>query len=90
LAALAVWEYAEASARRIFGDRLGDQVAEAIVEALRVRGPQTLTGLHALFGRHRTAWELGTAVARLEASGQARRVLKETEGRRAEVWEAVA
>jgi len=89
LAALAVWEYAEASARRIFGDRLGDQVAEAILEALRVRGPQTLTGLHALFGRHRSAGELGAAVARLEGTGQARRVLKETEGRRAEVWEAI-
>lgn len=89
LAALAVWEYAEASARRIFGDRLGDHVAEAILEALRVRGPQTLTGLHALFGRHRSAGELGAAVARLEATGQARRVRKDTEGRRAEVWEAL-
>jgi hypothetical protein len=37
LAALAFWEYAEASARRIFGDRLGDHVAEVILDALRAR-----------------------------------------------------
>jgi hypothetical protein len=66
LAALALWEYAKASARRIFGDRMGDHVAEAILEALRVRGPLTLTGLHATFGRHRSAAELGAALARLE------------------------
>src|SRR5262249_44708860 len=47
LTALGLWEYAEASARRILGDRLGDHVAEVILDGLRARGPLTLTGLHA-------------------------------------------
>jgi len=89
LSALAFWEYAEASARRIFGDRLGDHVAEVILDALRSRGPLALTGLHATFGRHRSAAELAAALSRLEATGRARRSLKETAGRPAEVWEAI-
>src|SRR5262245_4367409 len=70
LAALAFWEYAEASARRIFGDRLEDHLAEVILDALRVRGPLTLTGLHATFGRHRSAADLAAALSRLEATGR--------------------
>ena len=31
LAALAVWRYAEASARWVFGDALGDTIADAIL-----------------------------------------------------------
>jgi hypothetical protein len=89
LAALALWGYAEASARRIFGDRLGDPVAEASLEALWVRGPLTLTGLHAVFGRHRSAGELSSALERLEATGRARRAMRDTGGRPAEVWEAM-
>jgi hypothetical protein len=72
-AALAFWEYAKDSARRILGDRLGDHVAEVILDALRAQGPLALTGLHAVFGRHRSAAE---ALSRLEATGRARRSLK--------------
>lgn len=89
LAALALWEYAEASARRIFGNRLGDHVAEAILEALHRQGPLTLTSLHATFARHRSAAELAAALGRLEATGRARRATRDTGGRPAEVWEAV-
>ena len=42
LAALAVWEYAEASARYIFGDALGNPVADRVLEQLRA-APQGLT-----------------------------------------------
>lgn len=89
LAALALWEYAEASARRIFGDRLGDHLAEAILEALRGHGPLTLTGLHATFRRHRSGAELAAALGRLESTGRARGATRDTGGRPAEVWEAV-
>jgi hypothetical protein len=41
-AALALWRYCEASARLVFGDRLGDRVADTIVDALR-GNPQGLT-----------------------------------------------
>ena len=40
-AALALWDYADASAARIFGDRLGNAIADAILDALRARGPMT-------------------------------------------------
>jgi hypothetical protein len=36
-AALAVWEYCEASARHIFGDKLGDPTADEILAVLRSR-----------------------------------------------------
>ena len=37
-AARAVWDYSEASVRYIFGASLGDEVADTILEALRVAG----------------------------------------------------
>lgn len=40
-AALAVWDYADASARRIFGDAIGLSVPDTILAALRRRGPMT-------------------------------------------------
>jgi hypothetical protein len=42
-AALAVWDYAEASARRIFGERIGLSSADVILAALRSRGPGGMT-----------------------------------------------
>jgi len=39
-AALALWRYAEQSARYIFGDTLGDPVADTILTALRQAGPE--------------------------------------------------
>ena len=38
-AALAVWQYAEDSARFIFGDATGDPIADRILSALRANGP---------------------------------------------------
>lgn len=43
LAALALWQYAEASAQRIFGSAMGDPVADAVVSALRDH-PEGMTG----------------------------------------------
>lgn len=43
LAALALWQYAEASAQRIFGSAMGDPVADAVVSALRDH-PDGMTG----------------------------------------------
>lgn len=86
-AALAVWDYAEASARRIFGSQLGDPVADVILEALTTRGPMTRTAIHGLFGRHKDANQIDGALAQLEARGRVRRGIRETAGRSAEVWE---
>ena len=64
-------------------------MADANLEALRVRGALTLTGLHPVFGRHRSAGELSSALERLKASGRARRAMPDTGGRPAEIWEAI-
>ncbi|MDH5296605.1 MAG: bifunctional DNA primase/polymerase [Nitrospirota bacterium] len=57
-AALAIWQYAEASTRMIFGDSLGDPVADAILKALRTRGDMTDSDISDFFRRHKTAAEL--------------------------------
>ncbi len=89
-AALALWDHAEASARRIFGGRAGYPVADTIREALRARGPLDRTEIYGLFGRHRTKAEVGAALAFLEGRGKARRQPPEpTGGRPSETWEAV-
>jgi hypothetical protein len=89
LAAIAVWERAEASARHIFGSALGDRVADEILRALKVVGDtgMTRTAISALFKRHETADRIGAALDLL-----ARRHLIEQhqqqsgDGRPAEVW----
>ena len=43
-AAMAVWAYCEASALRIFGDSLGDPVADDILRAIRQSGDNGMTG----------------------------------------------
>jgi hypothetical protein len=82
-AALAVWAYAEASARRLFGDRLGDPTADAILAELRQVAPagRTRNELRDLFGRHRRADELDRALGALEDGGQVRRETEQTGGR---------
>jgi hypothetical protein len=89
-AALALWDYAEASARRIFGDRLGDPVADRILGALRARGPLAETAISDLFGRHKPADQLAGALECLQKLGKVRSRLEETGGRRATVWEVVS
>jgi hypothetical protein len=37
-AALALWTFCEASARYVFGDLLGDPIADTILRALRIAG----------------------------------------------------
>src|SRR5437660_12573476 len=54
-AALAVWDYADASARRIFGDALGLAVADIILTALRTRGSMTREAITHLFQRNKAS-----------------------------------
>ena len=68
-AALALWSYAEASARYIFGDALGDPVADELLAALRGRpAGLTRTEISGHFGRHRRAEEIGRALTALLAT----------------------
>ncbi len=92
LASLALWQYAEHSAYLIFGDRIGDMVADEIIEALKDAGDEgmTRTQIHDLFGRHLKGRTLGAVLRELEAARRIRRRKETTEGkspgRPAEVW----
>ncbi len=88
-AALALWRYAEQSARYIFGSATGDVVADRIIEALAAAPDgMTRTDLIHLFKRNRSADRIDQALALLEKSGRIRRVKTETGGRPAERWYA--
>jgi hypothetical protein len=86
-AALAFWEYAEASARFIFGDSLGDPIADEILLALRA-SPSGLTksGISNLFSGHRRSADIGRALVVLAQSGLAFGQAEVTGGRPDERW----
>lgn len=91
LAALAVWDYCEASARYIFGDALGYPDADRILEELRRSAEGlTRTEIRDLFGRHRSEAKISAALASLVEHGLVRRSERPTDGRPVELWVAVA
>ncbi len=87
-AALALWDYAEASARYIFGDATGDTVADQITEALNSAGTNGMsrTELRDYFGRNKKADRINQALALLLKAGRVRREQKDTGGRPVEMW----
>jgi hypothetical protein len=87
LAALALWNFCEASARFIFGDSLGDPVADEILRALR-NSPKGLArfDIRELFARHRSGNEIARVLSCLLEYGLARFERKETGGRPKERW----
>ncbi len=87
LAALAVWDYSEASAQHIFGDALGDPIADEILRALRAKSEgMTRSEVHNLFGRHRSEAEIGRALGVLVQYGLASWRTEQTGGRPVERW----
>jgi hypothetical protein len=88
-AALAVWEYCEASARYIFGDTLGDPTADAILKALRAApGGMSRTQIRDFFNRKKQEGEITRALLALHEKGLARFEYEETAGRSVERWHA--
>ncbi|MDP9470224.1 MAG: DUF3987 domain-containing protein [Chloroflexota bacterium] len=87
-AALALWDYCAASARHIFGDALGDPVADRILAALRGGGPLDRTQINELFGRHAKGPQLDRGLAALLAAGKARTWVEATGGRPRTLWAA--
>ncbi len=89
-AAMAVWAYCDKSAHLIFGDSLGDPVADEILRALRRNGNgMTRTDISNIFGRNRAADQIGAALAKLFGLGLAKCREQKTGGRSAETWFAV-
>jgi len=89
-AALALWEYCEASVHYIFGDTLGDPVADDLLRALRAQPDGlTRTQMRDLFGRNRKACEMDRALGVLLEHSLARPIREPTTGRPIERWVAV-
>ena len=88
MAALALWDFAEASARYVFGDATGDQVADQILDAVRSAGNDgmTRTEIFSLFGRHKNADRINRALSMLLAARHMRRESEDTGGRPSERW----
>lgn len=87
-AGLAAWRYCEDSARFIFGDSLGDSVADEIRAALGEAGDRglTRTDISDLFKRNRSRAEIERALALLAECGMARMRPEPTAGRQSERW----
>jgi hypothetical protein len=90
-AALAVWAYCERSAAFVFGNKVGDPVADAILAALR-ESPAglTRTEIRDLFRRNQTKLAIERALATLREAGAICLATTETTqvGRRIERWTA--
>lgn len=88
-AALALWDYAAASARWVFGDTLGDPLADEIYRAL-LDEPDGLTRsqLRDLFSRNRRSKDIAQALERLAATGRIHAERQQQRGRPAERWRA--
>lgn len=91
-AALALWDYAEASARTIFGGRSGLTDLDTLVAAARAGGPLSLTQISALFGRNKTAEALEALLRLGEERGLLRKApaasSSDRGGRPVTRWEA--
>jgi hypothetical protein len=89
-AALALWRYCEDSARYIFGAKLGDHVADRLLEAMREK-PTGLTrsDIRSILGNRITGERIDTALDLLREHGLARVEREQTGGRPVERWYAV-
>jgi hypothetical protein len=88
LAAVAVWDYAERSVRHLFGDTVGDPLADDLLRVIRAAGAAgvTKTDLSGYLGRHSPSDKLNAALGALLTHKLAHRVSVETGGRPAERW----
>jgi hypothetical protein len=91
LAAFAVWQFCEASARQVFGSSTGDSTADRIRDALRESdGGMSRTEINALFKRHRSSDEISRALATLKDLELAESRNEKGAGRSTERWFAKA
>jgi hypothetical protein len=89
-AALAIWQYCEDSARCIWGNSTGDDLADELLRIIQAC-PEGVTRkeIHDLTGRNRPADRLNRALAVLLRFGLVeRREVTDTGGRPAERWVA--
>lgn len=87
-AAIATWDYCEASAAFIFGDSLGNPVAERVLKLLQEAGSGglSLTALYDGLSGHVEREELHAALKQLHSQGLAGFEKVKTSGRPVQVW----
>ena len=87
-AALALWSYAENSARWIFGDALGDPTADEIFAQVTGHSDgMSRTEIRDVFSRNKRAKEIDRALGLLERAGRLERIKGTAgSGRPIEVW----
>jgi len=87
-AALAVWSFCEASAQYVFGDMLGDPIADFILRLLRLSGAvaMTRTEISNAFGRNMAVSKIDAALGKFQAANKIYAQLRRTAGRSAQVW----
>lgn len=91
-AATAVWTFCESSARYIFGDLIGDSLADEILRVLRQAGSNGMSrsDLYRLFALGHPAVKIGVALIRLLSAGKVRRDVHNTPHRPLqEIWFAI-
>jgi Protein of unknown function (DUF3987) len=89
LAAVEVWRYVEESARWVFGDRLGEGLADRCLGVLREAAPNGLTRTELReqeLGNRITSERINDALQLLAGAGLARCVAEATAGRPREWW----
>jgi hypothetical protein len=87
-AALAVWDYAEASTRYIFGGKQGDPITDTILMKLKENFPEKLTQtqISKLFQGHQDASKIQQALVALERDGLVEQETNQTGGRPVTWW----
>jgi hypothetical protein len=87
-AALVVWAYCEDSATQIWGDMLGDDVADTILAALKTSGLAGVgrTEMSNLFSRHVPSARITMVLQNLQNAGKAERVPGPTVGHGEQRW----
>lgn len=87
-AALAVWKFCEDSARHVFGNSLGDPLADEILKQLRNKDAQGMnrTEIRNHFKKHKKRAEVEKSLRFLESRGLARCRNEKTSGRSVERW----
>src|SRR5262249_7386599 len=85
-AALEIWRYAEDSARYIFGESLGDPVADQVLQALKEAGQDglTRTEISTALNKHANKAAIGRALRSLTETSRVKSITEETGGRSAE------
>jgi hypothetical protein len=87
MAALTVWNYCLDSCKFIFGNALGDSIADQIHDFLQERPEgMTRTEIYVMFGRNKTSKQILKALTMLLEYGLVKREIKKTKTKPIEVW----